>query len=238
VAGRILVLKHAPHSSLGAYGDVLDERGDETVWLDLRDGALPPQRLDGFEAVISLGADISVTDGAPWLEPELELLRTAVESQVPVWGVCFGAQALAAAMGGRVWRGARPEVGIRPLRRLPGATNDPVFGSLPGELPMFHWHGDSFDLPAAAVGLAGSDEYANQAFRIGSSAYGVQFHAEATPELVRGWIDYPPTAAQLEASKGPGAAERLYAEAAPALPEINDVARRLIRAWRDVAVPS
>ena len=168
MAGRILVLQHAPHSSLGAYGDVLSERGDETAWVRLHDGESVPERLDGFDAVISLGAAISVYDGdAPWLAPELELLRAAVTDDVPVWGICFGAQMLAAAAGGRVWRGARPEVGIRPLAMTSASVGDPVFGPLGQTVQMFHWHGDSFDLPADAVLLAGSDEYPNQAFRVG-----------------------------------------------------------------------
>ena len=236
VAGRILVLQHAPHSSLGAYGDVLSERGDETAWVRLHDRESVPERLNGFDAVISLGAAISVYDGdASWLVPELELLRAAVTDDVPVWGICFGAQMLAAAAGGRVWRGARPEVGIRPLAMTSASGGDPVFGPLGQTVQMFHWHGDSFDLPADAVLLAGSDEYPNQAFRVGARAYGVQFHAEATPDLVRGWIDSPATAAQLEASNGAGATERLYDEVVSALPEVNGVARRLIRAWREVA---
>lgn len=233
-AGRILVLQHALHSSLGAYGDVLEERGDHTTWLRLHEGEPVPSRPQDFDAVISLGAASSVYDGGvPWLEPELELLRKAVEADVPVWGICFGAQALAAAMGARVWPGAKPEVGIRPIFKTPAADEDPVFGGLGSQVPMFHWHGDSFDLPGDAVLLAGSDEYPNQAFRVGANAYGVQFHAEATAELVRGWIDYPATAAQLESSNGPGAAERLFDEVAAALPEVNDVARQLMQAWRE-----
>ena len=239
VAGRILVLQHAPHSGLGAYGDVLAERGDETTWLRLHDGDFVPERVAGFDGVISLGAAISVYDGdAPWLVPELTFLRAAVAADLPVWGICFGAQMLAAAIGGRVWRGTCPEVGIRTLAMTPAASDDPVFGSLGPMAPMFHWHGDSFDLPSRAVHLAGSAEYPNQAFRVGAHAYGVQFHAEATLELVRSWIDYPATAAQLEASNCPGATERLYDEVSGALPEVNEVARRLIGAWRAAADPS
>lgn len=117
----------------------------------------------------------------------------------------------------------------------PAASDDPVFAPLGPTTPMFHWHGDSFDLPFGAVLLAGSAQYRNQAFRVGAHAYGVQFHAEATPDLVRGWIDSPATATQLEASNGPGATERLYAEVSGALPEVNEAARRLIRAWREAA---
>lgn len=234
--GRVLVVQHVPHSSLGVYGDVLAERGDDEVWVRRHEGDRLPDGLNGFDAVISLGSDRSVyaTEEA-WLEPELRLLREAVDAGAPVWGICYGAQLLAAALGGRVFAGPRPEVGVLPLRLSEAAADDPVFGSLPPEVPMFHWHGDSFETPAGATLVAGSDAYPNQAFRAGGLAYGVQFHAEATVELVRGWLALPATRDQLEAAEGPGAAERLEAEADRALPAVNDVARTLMRAWRDAA---
>ena len=235
MAGRILVLQHSPNSSLGAYGEVLEERGDETVWVRLQLGEAIPS-LDGVDALISLGAPSSVYDGdQPWLEAERRLLQGAVAGGVPVWGICFGAQLLASALGARVWPGSGPEVGIHPLRLEPAAAGDPVFSALPETLPMFHWHGDSFDVPEGAELLASSGAYRSQAFRAGRLAYGVQFHAEATPDLVAGWIELPATAAQLEVALGPGVAARLKEEAVEALPEVNDAARQMMAAWREAA---
>jgi GMP synthase-like glutamine amidotransferase len=234
--GRVLVVQHVPHSSLGVYGDVLAERGDEEVWVRCHEGDPLPTGLAGVDAVISLGSDRSVYSADEWwVEPEQRLLREAVGAGVPVWGICFGAQLLAAALGGRVFAGPRPEVGIMPLRLTEAAADDPVFGSLPPELPMFHWHGDSFETPAGATLVAGSDAYPNQAFRADGLAYGVQFHAEATIDLVRGWLALPATRAQLEAAEGPGAAERLALDAECSLPEVNETARTLMHAWRDAA---
>jgi len=236
MAGRILVVQHAPLSNLGVYGDVLDELGDEQVWLRCHEGDSLPADGRGFAGVVSLGAATSVNDGGPaWLHDELRLLRRCVEDGTPVFGICFGAQTLAAALGARVWRGGAPEVGIETLRLTPAAAADPVFAGLPEAMPMFHWHGDSFDLPEGAVRLAGSDAYENQAFRAGTLAYGVQFHAEATAELVQGWIDLPDTRAQLEQAGGPGAADRLLAATAERLGDVNAIARRLMAAWRAAA---
>jgi GMP synthase-like glutamine amidotransferase len=234
--GRVLVVQHVSHSSLGVYGEVLAERGDEEVWIRCHEGDRLPDRLNGFDAVISLGSDRSVYETDEWwLEPELRLLREAVDAGAPVWGICYGAQLLAAALGGRVFAGARPEVGVLPLRLTDAAAADPVFGSLPREVPMFHWHGDTFETPAGATLVAGSDAYPSQAFRAGALAYGVQFHAEATVDLVRGWLALPATRDQLEASAGPGAVEKLEADAERDLPAVNEVARTLMHAWRDAA---
>lgn len=236
MAGRVLVVQHVPHASLGVYGDVLAERGDSMVWARLHESDPLPSDPDGFDGVITLGSDRSVYEAdRSSIEPELRLLRDAVEAGIPVWGVCFGAQLLAAALGGRVFAGPRPEVGVLPLRLTEAAASDPVFGSLPPELPVFQWHGDTFDVPAGATLVAGSDAYPNQAFRVGGLAYGVQFHAEATLELVRGWLALPATRTQLEAAEGAGAVERLEADAERLLPAVNEAARSLMSAWREAA---
>jgi GMP synthase-like glutamine amidotransferase len=236
MAGRILVLQHASVSGLGAYGDALDARGDRTVRIRCHEGDQVPGDPAGFDGVVSLGAPWSVYDGGPaWVGDEIRLLRRSVDAGVPVFGICFGAQLLAAALGARVWRGSAPEVGIAPLALSPAARLDPVFGGLPASVPMLHWHGDSFDLPAGAVLLASTERYRNQAFRAGRLAYGVQFHAEPTLDLVRGWTELPETRAQLEAALGEGGADRVRAEAEEALESVNDVGRRLMAAWRRAA---
>lgn len=144
---------------------MLDARGDEQVWLRCDAGDPFSGDARGFAGVISLGAPTSVYDGGPaWVEDELRLLRRCVDDGTPVFGICFGAQLLAAALGARVWLGSAPEVGIAPLQLAPAAGNDPVFAGLPETIPMFHWHGDSFDLPEGVVGLASTDAYENQAF--------------------------------------------------------------------------
>jgi GMP synthase-like glutamine amidotransferase len=233
VAHRLLVIQHVETSSLGVYGEVLSEAGDELVWVRCHQGVDVPRTPDGFAGVISLGAPYSVhTAEEPWLPSELALLGASVEAGVPVLGICFGAQTLAAALGGRVYTGAMPEVGFHDLRLAQGSADDPLFGGLGPTVPMFHWHGDSFELPAGAELLASSEAYENQAFRAGRSAYGLQFHAESTLELVRGWVNLPATAAQLDTAEGPGAAERIVADAERLLDAVNDVARRLISGWR------
>ncbi len=233
---RVLVIQHVASAPLAAYGEVLAARGAELVLVDCEAADAIPVALDGIDGVISLGGPQSLHEpaGLDWLEPELELLRRAVAERVPVYGVCLGAQLLALAFGGRVYPGPVPEVGPAPVRLTPAAAGDPVFGALEPEIPAFHWHADTFDLPPGAVLLASSDRYPNQAFRIGASGYGVQFHAESSLATVRGMTELGTTAAQLERALGAGAAAHVLAAAERELPGVHAIARRLLGAWLDV----
>jgi GMP synthase-like glutamine amidotransferase len=124
-------------------------------------------------------------DGFPTRRHELTLLAEAVELGLPTLGVCLGAQLLAAATGGRILRGAAgPEIGWAPVRLEATAADDLLLASLPGELSVLHWHGDTFDLPPGGVLLATTDRYAHQAFRIGPRAWGFQFHLEVDQQAV------------------------------------------------------
>jgi len=124
-------------------------------------------------------------DGFPTRRQELALLAEAVELGLPTLGVCLGAQLLAAATGGRILRGASgPEIGWAPVHLQATAADDLLLASVPGELSVLHWHGDTFDLPPGGVLLASNDRYDHQAFRIGPRAWGFQFHLEVDQEAV------------------------------------------------------
>jgi GMP synthase-like glutamine amidotransferase len=166
----------------------------------------------------------------PWLAEEKRSLREAVDADVPVWGVCLGAQLLAAALGARVYRGERPEVGFLPVELSDAAASDPVFRDAPRSFPTLQWHGDTFDLPAGATLLASSPAYPNQAFRVGRS-YGLQFHLEVPLELAEEWGTVPAYAESLEATLGPGALDRLLADVEENAGITLPLARRLFGGW-------
>jgi GMP synthase-like glutamine amidotransferase len=240
VDSPLLVLQHIACEPPAAFEDELRSRGLDLVRVELDEGdALPDWRE--FPAIVVMGGPMGAYDEPDhaWLTDEKRLLREAVEADVPVWGVCLGAQLLAAALGARVYRGERPEVGMLPVELTREAADDPVFAEAPSSFPTLQWHGDSFDLPAGATLLASSPAYPNQAFRIGRS-YGLQFHLEVTLELATEWGAVPAYSQSLEATLGPGALEHLLAgveeNAAVTLP----LARRLFGRWleRIVRVPA
>ncbi|MDX6741124.1 type 1 glutamine amidotransferase [Actinocorallia sp. A-T 12471] len=190
-AMRALVIKHDYVSEPGHVGARLIERGYEldVVTVVPRESHHAPAvafdfpGADGWDLIVSLGAPWSVYDGdsvGTWIEGELALLREAHRTGVPVLGICFGAQALATALGGSVERAPRPEIGWTEVE-----TDDP---DLVPSGPWFQWHYDRFTPPPGAVELARTSVGA-QAFTVGRSL-GVQFHPEATAEVVRGWIDF------------------------------------------------
>jgi GMP synthase-like glutamine amidotransferase len=231
VRSTLLVLQHIACEPPAAFEDELRDRCLELVRVELDEGeALPDWRE--FAATIVMGGPMGAyDDGAhPWLAAEKRLLRDAVESDHPVWGVCLGAQLVAAALGASVYRGARPEVGLLPVELTAAAATDEVFAAAPPRFPTLQWHGDTFDLPAGATLLARSPAYPNQAFRYRRS-YGLQFHLEVTPELAAEWGAVPAYAESLEAMKGPGALDRLVGEVTERAEQTLPLARLLFGRW-------
>jgi GMP synthase-like glutamine amidotransferase len=128
---------------------------------------------------------------APWLPAVRALLRDALTREVPTLGICLGAQLLAVANGGRVERSPDgPEFGAQLVAKRSAAAHDPLFRPLPIAPDVIQWHLDAITvLPPGAIELASSPVCANQAFRLGRLAWGLQFHIETTPDLVRSWAD-------------------------------------------------
>jgi GMP synthase (glutamine-hydrolysing) len=202
---RVLVLQHIACEPPGVFEDVLDERGATIHRVELDEGEELPGRHE-LDAIVCMGGPMSATDDAqlPWLSAEKAFIADAVRADVPFWGVCLGAQLLAASLGARVYPGPAPEVGVLPVELTAEGLADPVFSALPPVLPTLQWHGDTFDLPKGAVRLAGSRAYPNQAFRF-RRAHGVQFHLEVSGEMAREWARVPEYATSLERTLGPKA---------------------------------
>ena len=235
----LLVLQHIACEPPAAFEDELRSRGLDLVRVELDEGdALPDWRE--FPGIVVMGGPMGAYDEAehPWLAGEKRLLREAVEGDVPVWGVCLGAQLLAAALGARVYKAELPEVGLLPVELAPAAAGDPVFGEAPSSFPTLQWHGDSFDLPDGATLLASSPAYRHQAFRVGRS-YGLQFHLEVTLELATEWSEVPAYANSLEATLGPGALESVLTGVEENADVTLPLARSLFGRWleRVVAPP-
>ena len=159
-------------------------RADVTATRFFDDPALPdPGNLD---LLVIMGGPMSVNDETefPWLVAEKEFIRTAIEKNKAVIGICLGAQLIASAMGAAVRPNPEKEIGWFPVAGESSDSAGELF-SFPEELLVFHWHGETFDLPAGAVRLARSDACEHQAFQLGQRVIGLQFHLETTPVAAR-----------------------------------------------------
>jgi GMP synthase (glutamine-hydrolysing) len=188
---RLLVVQNAASDPVGRLGDWLTTAGLDLQVRRPYDGAVLPAELTGFGGLLVLGGGLSATDDsrAPWL-PELRtLLRRAVATELPTLGVCLGAQLLAVASGGRVAPNpGGPEFGAQLIAKRAASADDPLFGALPITPDVVQWHFAAITTaPPGALQLASSPGCDLQAFRLGRLAWGIQFHIETTPEVVRAW---------------------------------------------------
>ena len=161
------------------------------------------------------------------------MIGDAVRAGLPYFGACLGVQLLAAALGGRVYAGPTPEVGILDVMRTEGGGSDPVASILPERFKTLQWHGDTFDLPEGGVSLFSSPMYANQGFRFGEVAYGVQFHLEVDAALADEWSRIPAYKTAAENVLGPGGLDQLLNGVAENADRMLPHARTLIDAWLD-----
>lgn len=178
---NVHILQHVPFEDIGSMKPWLIDRGATIRYTRFFESSWSLPDLGDADLVIAMGGPMSVNDEAewPWLVEEKRFLREAIQGGVAVLGVCLGAQLIASALGAEVSRGKQREIGWFDIEALP-APGD-VF-RFPPRGTVFHWHGETFDLPAGAVHLARSAACEHQAFQLGANVIGLQFHLETTPE--------------------------------------------------------
>jgi GMP synthase (glutamine-hydrolysing) len=232
VPRRALHIVNQEGGPAGLFLPPLIERGFEIV--DVVPSRTPlPESIDGFHAVLSCGGTVNADQEAehPWLRTEVGLLRDAVRAGVPVMGLCLGAQLLAQAVGGAVYRCQPPEVGWFSVDTAPEAASDPVMAAMPDRFRALQWHYYACELPASATVLATSPVCV-QAFRAAPAAWGTQFHIEATRDTLREWGESAPE--ELEAAGYPR--ERYLAELDEYHVTHEAVGRGMAQRFADVAL--
>ena len=183
-----LVLRHDSAIGLGNLGPTLEAHGYRIVTVDAPHDDVTALDALAPDLVVVLGGDEGAyeTDRYPYLADEIELLRTRIDAEAPIFGVCLGAQMLAKTLGADVRKGPRKEVGWLTVEPTEAGAASPVrhFAGV----PTVQWHGDTFDLPEGVERLATSPQYENQAFARGDWLLAVQFHPEITDEIHEDWL--------------------------------------------------
>lgn len=179
------------HENLGAFAHVLRQNQIPFDYLATAAGERLQRPLSDYSHVVILGGCMGAyeTERHPFLNYDRELIERALQHDIPLVGICLGAQLLAQVLGSRVFPGtAGTEVGWQSVNLESAAQQDPLFQGFPSQMPVFQWHGDTFDLPADTVRLAEGDRYTNQAFRYGDRAWGLQFHLEVDGRVIHNWL--------------------------------------------------
>lgn len=188
MAPQALAVRHVPFEDLGILGPLLERRGYRTTYLDAGVAPVTPEALLSAELAVVLGGPIGVyeTEAYPFLVAEKQAIAARLAAGLPTLGVCLGAQLIADVLGAEVHATGRKEIGYAPLT-LTAEGRASVLASV-GETPVLHWHGDQFAIPDGGQRLAETPGFPNQAFALGATVLGLQFHLEADPARLEHWL--------------------------------------------------
>jgi len=182
---RLHWLQHVPFEGLGCIEQWALSRGcSPSVTRFYNRDTLPD--AGGVDMLIVMGGPMGVHDeqAYPWLIHEKRFIETCIGRGIPVLGICLGAQLIASVLGAKVYRNTYKEIGWYDVVLTGAALKHPVAEMLPASFTAFHWHGDTFDIPASCIHLARSRACKNQAFLYHGTVLGFQFHLESTPQSV------------------------------------------------------
>ena len=225
---HVLSIIHGEKVRAGVFGEAVQERGHRLEEWSLAWGTSLRRPLYAYGAVLVFGGAMHADqDGHhPWLREENLFLQRLLDLGTPVLGICLGAQLLAKAAHAPVSPCDEAEIGWYPVELTAEAREDPLLGALPSRFDAFQWHYYTYGLPAGAVELAHSS-VCTQAFRLGDSAWGVQFHPEVTLAQIEGWLE--------DEKPAPIDSDRLITETRDRIEAWNELGRTLCNGFVDVA---
>jgi GMP synthase (glutamine-hydrolysing) len=221
---QVLSVIHGDEARAELFAPAIEEGGHRLDEWSFSWGTPPPQPLESYDAVLVFGGAMHADhdDSHPWLAPETRWLEQLLARGTPVLGICLGVQLLARAAGAWVGALAEPEIGWYDVELTDAGLDDPVLGALPRTFEALQWHHYTYGVPAGAVELARSAA-CTQAFRLGDTCWGVQFHPEVTQSQLDGWFADP--------SDPPPDPHRLRAETAEKIAQWNELGRTLCAAF-------
>jgi len=183
---KIHYFQHVPFEGLGCIRDWIDSNEHKCTATRFYADDTLPQQLEQIDWLIVMGGPMSTYEmnRYPWMKREMRFIENAIAQGKVVVGICLGAQLIAQTLGAQVYPNADKEIGWFPIKLTEAGKQSALFGEFPEEFSVFHWHGDSFDLPSQAVRIAENEGCLNQAFVYGENVVGLQFHLDFTKRSV------------------------------------------------------
>jgi len=204
IVRKLLVCQHVAFEILGTLNPLFKRSGFRIRYVNFGRHPDAQPHLDGYHALVLLGGPMSVNDvrNHPHLRTEIRLIEEALDREVPILGICLGAQLIAKALGARVRRNHQKEIGWHDVSLTRDAQHDPLLSHFHRTERIFQWHSDTFDIPHRAAHLAASETCENQAFRYHDNVYGFQFHLEVDEPLIERWLRVPVHRQEIESLNG------------------------------------
>ncbi len=209
----VIIFRHFNSEGPGYFSDFLDAEGIPWCLVKIDEGDAVPTSIDVYSGMVLMGGPMSVNDDLPWILPVLDLIRQAVDADVPVLGHCLGAQLMSKALGAVVTQNAIKEIGWGEVNVSANDAAQHWFGELES-FNAFHWHGETFSLPKGAMHVLASKYCENQAYAIGQKHLALQCHIEMTEVMVREWCVV-------------GAEEVASAQSSPAVQDVETMQQTL-----------
>ena len=225
---KLLVCQHVAHELLGTLDPMVREQGFRVRYVNFGRNPDEQPKLDGYAGLILLGGPMNVgqADTYPHILTEKALVRRALELEIPVLGICLGAQIIAAELGARVGAAAQKEIGWSDVSLTEAGRQDILFQHFRDTERIFQWHGDTFELPEGSTLLARGDTCANQAFRFGDRIYGFQFHLEVDQAMIERWLRIPDLLGEIAALENDLCPESILKETTAQIGRTQELAQK------------
>lgn len=222
---KAIIFQNAEGEGPGILEECLKTRGWEWKIIHLYLEEEIPTDWSNSSLLVVMGGPMNVyeEDTYPFLREETQTIRMALDNGLPVMGFCLGAQLMTKALGARVVKGHTKEIGWYPVQITEQGQKDPLLSPFPKQVTVFQWHEDTFHLPAGALRLFGSENYLNQAMRIGDMNYGFQFHFEITNDMIEQWIRS--SGNEIDEMGGKALADIITGDAQGYLPNLHTLAK-------------
>ena len=222
---RLLVFRHVAYEVLGTLDPLLKDAGFRIKYVNFERHPDAEPSLEGYDGLIVLGGPMNVDEVDKYhnLKTEVNIIREAVEKELPILGICLGSQLLAKALGAKVRKNPEKEIGWYEISPTKKGQKDPLISNFMQEEKIFQWHGDTFELPDGAKLLASSPLCKNQAFRYGENVYGFQFHLEVDTPMIERWLRVPENCKEIENLNGKIDPEQIRVETPDYISRLNEL---------------